>query len=160
MAQRGKKKTSLSDFFDEDIKAELKREIKEELKKELKKDVFKEKVEEKPIEKPIEKEVHKKKRSYGKILVFLIIIILIVDLLSLYFYYKPNVNLNFISSLKSRISSTYKDITKSKCKDGTLSDTCSNDKPYYCYNGELLKKAATCGCPSGYNVNFQDCKKI
>lgn len=47
-----------------------------------------------------------------------------------------------------------------KCKDGTPYGECSKDKPLYCFDGELLKKAATCSCPSGYKVDFQDCKKI
>ncbi len=165
MAERGKKKVNLSDFFDNDIKEELKREIKEELKKELREDAFKDKVEK--IEKKTEvKEtaLKKRKRTYIYTLVILIIIILILDLLCVYAYYKPNINLNFLKSIKSKANTSYADITGSvgsnKCKDGTPYDQCSKDKPYYCYEGNLLKKAATCGCPSGYRVDFQDCKKI
>jgi len=162
MVQRGKEKVNLSDFFDEEIKEELKREIKEELKKELREDVFKEETEKEFSEKPTEKKIQKKKKSYAGILVFLIILILVLDLVSFYFYYKPNLNLNFINSIKSKINSASPNISSNtdKCKDGTAYDQCSKEKPYYCYNGELLKKAYTCGCPSGYKVDFQDCKKI
>lgn len=47
-----------------------------------------------------------------------------------------------------------------KCSDGTLYNECSTNKPYYCYEGDLVRKAATCGCPEGYPVNFQDCKGL
>lgn len=46
------------------------------------------------------------------------------------------------------------------CSDNTLYDKCSKEKPLYCYNGNLTKKAATCGCPKGYTVEFQDCREI
>jgi hypothetical protein len=34
------------------------------------------------------------------------------------------------------------------CGDGTFYNTCSLDKPYYCYNGILMENASMCGCPS------------
>ncbi|VVB78323.1 Uncharacterised protein [uncultured archaeon] len=164
MVERGKKKVNLSDFFDEDLKAELKKEIKEELKKELKEDALKESSREEVkkeeiFEKPAKKNL-KVKNKYTRVLVILVILILVLDLFSLYFYYKPHFNLNFLGSMKSKISEGYSSITTHKCNDGTPYDQCSVKKPYYCYDGELLKKAATCGCPEGYKLSFQDCRKI
>lgn len=165
MAKRGKK-ADLSGVFDKKAKEQLKKEIKEELKKELRGEginiefisgesesretIFKEKA-----NKPIEKE----KNPYVNILVFLIIVILLVDLLSIYFYYKPNLNLNFINSIKSKVSTGFSDNNVQTCEDGTPYNECSKDKPYYCYERNLLKKAATCGCPSGYQADFQSCVK-
>lgn len=33
-----------------------------------------------------------------------------------------------------------------RCSDGTLSGTCSYQRPYYCQNGRIVKKASKCGC--------------
>jgi len=33
------------------------------------------------------------------------------------------------------------------CGDGTFYNTCSLDKPSYCYNGILVENASVCGCP-------------
>ena len=102
--------------------------------------------------KPMKKEV--------KVLVILVIILLIIDVLSLYLYYKPDLS-GFTDFFKFKSAKAIEESNNSKqCKDGTFYDNCSKNKPYYCYNGELLKKAANCGCPKGYNVDFQDCKKI
>ncbi|MDD5193273.1 MAG: hypothetical protein PHF67_01680 [Candidatus Nanoarchaeia archaeon] len=99
--------------------------------------------------KPIRKEV--------RVLVILVIILLIIDCLSLYLYYKPDLSDIFKFRSGGTIGSPN---SSNKCQDGTAYDNCSKDKPLYCYNGELIKKAATCGCPSGYKVDFQDCKKV
>jgi hypothetical protein len=102
----------------------------------------------------------KENRGYFRILVILIIIIVIVDILSLVAYYKPN----FSSFLKfSNSNSTTPSVNKpntstgSKCSDGTADGTCSKTKPLFCYNGSLVKRANSCGCPSGYVKDFQDC---
>jgi hypothetical protein len=102
-----------------------------------------------------EKEPKKEKKREIKILVWLIIILLVVDILSLFFYFQPDLSGFFKFSGKVAESSN-----NSKCRDGTGYGSCSKNKPLYCYNGELVKKAATCGCPSGSAVNFQDCKKV
>ncbi|MBS3075269.1 hypothetical protein J4429_02300 [Candidatus Pacearchaeota archaeon] len=102
--------------------------------------------------KPMKKEI--------KVLVILVIILLIVDVLSLYLYYKPDLS-EFTNFFKFKSGKVVEDSNNSnECKDGTMQDSCSKDKPYYCVDGNLLKKAATCGCPSGYKLDFQDCKKI
>jgi len=43
------------------------------------------------------------------------------------------------------------------CSDGTANFVCSNQKPSYCYDGNLLNRASFCGCPSGYTVSGNDC---
>ncbi|MBI5159349.1 hypothetical protein HY992_04475 [Candidatus Micrarchaeota archaeon] len=40
-------------------------------------------------------------------------------------------------------------IQTATCNDGTVSGTCSSNKPFYCMGGKLVQKASTCGCPSG-----------
>jgi len=89
------------------------------------------------------------KKSLSKVLVILIIILIILDTTSLYVYYKPDL-----------FSSDKENSDELKCSDGTPYDECTENKPYYCYQGELLKSAFNCGCPKGYDVDFQDCKKI
>jgi hypothetical protein len=106
-----------------------------------------------------EKEVvfEKKSGSYLGLLVFLIIVLLIVDVASVVVYYKPHIDFSWLKPSGNSI----KDNTQAlKCSDGTFYNQCSKNKPYYCYNGQLSKNAYTCGCPAGYNINFQDCKKI
>jgi len=113
-----------------------------------------------------EKLVPKKEKSgYFKILIILIIILVVLDAISLIAYYKPNLsgfikfnNSNSSNSSNSSISSN-KSLATTKCSDGTLEETCSKTKPMYCYNGNLVKKAYDCGCPSGYSREFQDCVK-
>lgn len=34
-----------------------------------------------------------------------------------------------------------------KCFDGTLPNSCSEIRPYYCFQGELIELASSCGCP-------------
>lgn len=46
------------------------------------------------------------------------------------------------------------------CTDGTLYNQCSNDKPYYCNNGTLIKDSSICGCPYDYRVKENDCELI
>ncbi len=103
----------------------------------------------------VQKEENKKRsgRKRGiKALVFLLVLLFVVDALSLYAYYKPELpKFTGFSSVDESVP---------KCKDKTPEGECSKEKPYYCSEGELLKKAYTCGCPAGYKVDFQGCKKI
>ena len=46
------------------------------------------------------------------------------------------------------------------CSDGTLYNHCSKEKPYYCLNGTLIKKASICGCPTDYKIRGDDCEEI
>ena len=85
-----------------------------------------------------------------KSLLILVILLIILDAVSLYFYYKPD-----LFSSSNNYSSD-----GPNCKDGTPYDECAKEKPYFCYQGELLKSAFSCGCPEGYEVNFQDCVKV
>lgn len=43
------------------------------------------------------------------------------------------------------------------CGDGTLYGTCSLNKPYYCFNETLIKKASVCGCPENLNNDGENC---
>jgi hypothetical protein len=92
-----------------------------------------------------------------KALVILIILILLVDVVFLFAYVKPDLKTKLSNFFKPRVVDTP---NSSKCSDGTPYNSCSKDRPYYCYNGELLKSAYNCGCPAGYKIAFQDCKKI
>ena len=47
-----------------------------------------------------------------------------------------------------------------KCSDGTRYNECSQSKPYYCEDGNLLKKASICGCTQGLQINGQECVQI
>lgn len=44
-----------------------------------------------------------------------------------------------------------------QCGDGTLYDSCSHDKPYYCETGQLIEKASSCGCPDFLIQNQDNC---
>lgn len=44
-----------------------------------------------------------------------------------------------------------------KCNDGTLHEQCSDIKPYYCFKGDLIKKASICGCSNVSMVNGDIC---
>jgi len=49
-----------------------------------------------------------------------------------------------------------------KCNDGTEYDECSTFKPYYCDNGNLQRKASTCGCPNNqtYVIRGDACEHL
>jgi len=47
-----------------------------------------------------------------------------------------------------------------KCNDDTFYNRCSENKPYYCLNGTLIKKASVCGCRYAYRADGEECKKI
>lgn len=109
-------------------------------------------------EKPVSR---KRKNKYVRLLVILIIILLVVDVISVIAYYKPDFsNMIKFNTPGSSANKSDKSVnSNAKCSDGTTNDSCSKNKPFYCYNGQLLKKAASCGCPNGYKQDFQSCVK-
>jgi len=62
-----------------------------------------------------------------------------------------------ITSCSSKTVCQNGDCIQQKCSDGTLYNECSVNQPLYCENGNLIDKAANCGCPSGYKVNNEEC---
>ena len=82
------------------------------------------------------------KRNYLPI-VFLILLVLLLILVVVLFFYPL-------------------DLTKAEkeslvlCGDSTFYDSCSLDKPYYCSEGILIKKASLCGCEEGQKIG-EDC---
>ncbi len=105
----------------------------------------------------MEQKPNNEKKSPVKTLVILIILILLVDAIFLFAYLKPDLKTTLSNFFKPRVVDNPSSL---KCNDGTPYNSCAKNKPYYCYNGELLKSAYNCGCPEGYKVAFQDCKKI
>ena len=105
------------------------------------------------IEKPAAKNRSKK---YVWILVCLIVIVLVIDIIALFAYYKPDLS-SFFKFNNSGSNSSVNGQGNGKCSDGTAEGTCSKDKPMFCYSGTLVKKASICGCPSSYVKDFQDC---
>lgn len=143
---------------DEEIK-ELKRRI-EALEKKREKEKESEREKEKNSDMVYEdneksSETHEKKKSKKGLvasLVILIIIILVIDIACYIVIFKPDFSFNFGNS-----GSGDGIVSGDKCSDGTAYNSCSKNKPFFCYKGELVKKAAECGCPSGYVKDFQDC---
>ena len=43
------------------------------------------------------------------------------------------------------------------CEDGTLYTRCSKNRPYFCENGELVRKCSICGCDQGLFCNNELC---
>jgi len=43
------------------------------------------------------------------------------------------------------------------CGDGSLYNSCSLNKPYYCINGTLTENATHCGCPDGMKIKGDSC---
>lgn len=102
----------------------------------------------------------KEKNKYAWVLVLLIIALIIVDVLSLIVYYKPDFSGLFkFNNSGPGSSSDSNGVSNSKCSDGTAAGSCSKTKPMYCYNGALVANAGICGCPSGYEKDFQTCVK-
>ncbi len=82
-----------------------------------------------------------------------IVTIIILIIIGLFLYY----NFEEVSeTITSYAFSTF----VTNCSDGTLYNECSQDKPFYCSDGTLIKNASSCGCPSDYKVEGNDCKKI
>jgi hypothetical protein len=44
------------------------------------------------------------------------------------------------------------------CGDGTLYNSCSQTKPYFCLDGKLIDLASECGCPYGFAKESNACK--
>jgi len=44
-----------------------------------------------------------------------------------------------------------------RCNDGTIYSECSAQKPYYCAEGNIIKKATKCGCPKNYIAENENC---
>ena len=105
----------------------------------------------KPAVSPIPTSPKKTPHKPFKLLIFLIILVVILDATAIFMYYKPNL---------LHASNSQTEIKEGQCEDSTPYNECSKNKPYFCYNGELLEKAFTCGCPPGYRINFQNCKKV
>jgi hypothetical protein len=94
-------------------------------------------------------------RGALRTIILLIIILIVVDFFSIIVYLSMNNKINFNNS-----KSDNKVAVSGECKDGTKYNECSINKPFFCYEGNLLRKAASCGCPPGYKPDFQECKKI
>ncbi|MEW6329044.1 MAG: hypothetical protein AB1468_02915, partial [Candidatus Micrarchaeota archaeon] len=71
----------------------------------------------------------------------------------------PSLNKTFSCGNGSRV---YHDkcIPRIACSDGTLDPECSNEKPYQCINGTLIKNSSVCGCPSDYRPDGDSCIQI
>lgn len=149
MAERGGSK---KEFFNEKLKQQLKKEIKEELLMELRGEKIEE-VDEEQLDEKVENDDNNPK-NYIKILIGLVLIVLVLDGIVLFYYYRTEVfNVSGFFT-KNNISELNKG-----CSDGTLENTCSKTKPYFCVNGELVEAGYTCGCPGGYTREFQKCVK-
>ncbi len=127
---------------------------KEEKKEEIRK--LRERLEK--LEKEMEEEDASKKKEnkkYLRVLVLLIVIIILVDAVSLIAYYKPDLSGLIKFNIPNNDSAN-----SGECSDGTLEGSCSKNKPFFCYEGELLKNAKICGCPESYELDFQDCVRV
>lgn len=43
------------------------------------------------------------------------------------------------------------------CGDGTLDNSCSQVKPYFCFEGKFIESASECGCPEGFFKKGESC---
>ena len=43
------------------------------------------------------------------------------------------------------------------CGDGSVYNSCSQVKPYFCSEGKLIESASFCGCPEGFELNGESC---
>jgi hypothetical protein len=80
-------------------------------------------------------------------IVWIILILFVIFLVILKF---SNNNYSLIDSI----------ISPATCTDGTLYNLCSENKPYYCSNGNLIENASNCGCPYDYKIKGDTCQKI
>jgi hypothetical protein len=98
----------------------------------------------------VKKEYAKKapsSRRFPKKIIY--IIIFVAAIAGLGFYYMSDTA--FRQSVESSLSMPL------SCSDGTASDLCSRNKPYYCRNGTLVEWSPFCGCPPGYVLRGQSC---
>src|SRR3989344_3664011 len=102
-----------------------------------------------PLSPQQQEQVIQKKKSFTPLFI-LIILLIIVDGIALFVYIQPD--FTFFNSTNTNTSNV--------CVDQTPFDQCSKNQPKYCYNGELVDKAFTCGCPQVYTIEFQSCKKL
>jgi len=58
------------------------------------------------------------------------------------------------TDIKEKIS---KEPIQKRCNDGTLYGECSYQKPYYCQDGSIIKKASICSCPENYMQQGENC---
>tara|TARA_Y100000031_G_scaffold13671_1_gene14395 strand:- start:124 stop:1215 length:1092 start_codon:yes stop_codon:yes gene_type:complete len=77
--------------------------------------------------------------SHEKHLSFLFSLIFVLILISLFFLFQTTEEKALI------------------CNDGTLYDTCSLNKPYYCLNGILVEGSSVCSCPEIFNEKDNSC---
>ena len=145
MVERGRSK------FDSNFKEELKKEIKQELLLELRS-------KNETLDSKKEKIVLKEGRPRGaiRLLIVLVLIVLILDF-SVIFYYNFPFSASGFSIKKDNLTNSEEIV--GDCSDGTLENTCSKTKPYYCSNGKLVEAGYSCGCPAGYTRQFQSCIK-
>jgi hypothetical protein len=79
-----------------------------------------------------------KKRAIGfKYFLIILLVIMILVLVAIYIAYKS-----------SKILA---------CNDGTIYDSCSLIKPYYCEEGVLIEKASVCGCSNLTKISGDAC---
>jgi hypothetical protein len=106
--------------------------------------------------------VKKTGNNYVRLLVIFVIILVVVDILSVIGYYRPDFSkiIKFNNPSNPNTTNNNGQNSPAKCSDGTSEGACSKNKPLYCYNGELSKNARICGCPTGYKLDFQSCVKI
>jgi hypothetical protein len=108
------------------------------------------------------KYVNKLDKNTLAVLIVLVALLLIMDFSVAIFYFGSGIDINWNFGNKTSNGNTDNNGNNdgnslSECSDGTRFNTCSKNKPFYCYQGQLIKKASLCGCPSGYKKDFQDC---
>ncbi|MBR9704018.1 hypothetical protein GOV12_01295 [Candidatus Pacearchaeota archaeon] len=115
----------------------------------------------KVVKKEVKSVTSSDNRRHLRTLIILIVIVLVIDVLSLLFYFGADLSDLFTTNIGND-SDIIDDVNGNdnglKCEDGTPFNSCSEDKPYYCYQGQLVKKAVDCGCPLGKSRDFQNCK--
>ncbi len=78
-----------------------------------------------------------------KIFMFSLIGIIVIGIVAMIFFFTPQNNSNVLPI--------------STCGDGSFYNTCSLDKPYYCYRGILTENVLSCGCPDVLTRQGIDC---
>jgi hypothetical protein len=88
---------------------------------------------------------HIKSPSYKKYLIFTLFVLVLLLLFSGVFGLFNFLEKNTVKE-KDRM-----------CGDGTLYNSCSLTKPYYCLDGKLIDLSYVCGCPDGFVKEGRDC---
>ena len=87
----------------------------------------------------------KKKSSKIKSYMIYIIVIIVLILIIVYFaFFRLDIKIKSDKILR--------------CADGTVYDSCSINKPFYCSNGTLISIPSICGCINGMIVAANECK--